>query len=215
MIHSFPFPGKCFLAAPINTTRCVWKQAAKSISSFGRPLRLCFINIQESFFLPLGSVALSEEAPHATCSPAHSRESSKGLGTGGVGRGGTQQIKTKSKQYRLAIWAEARASEAGEEPAKHWPWLPVLPAPGTLRRRKVPPDPPCPLGRPRRGARRVRGAGGPSWRSGRAPGARRDRAGDRAPRDLPPATPLPWAMAMDSKRCSSLSRQLLSVECRL
>lgn len=160
MIHSFPFPGKCFLAAPINTTRCVWKQAAKSISSFGRPLRLCFITIQESFFLPLGSVALSEEARHATCTPAHSRESSEGLGTGGVGRGGTQQIKTKSKQYRLAIWAEARASEAGEEPAKRWPWLPVLPAPGTLRRRKVYPPPRPPLSARTSQARGPEGEGG-------------------------------------------------------
>lgn len=145
----------------MNTTRCVWKQAAKRISSFGRPLHLCFITIQESFFLPLGSVALSEEARHATCTPAHSRQSSKGLGTGGVGTGGTQQIKTKSKQYRVQFGLKLGLPRLGRNQPNVGPGcLSYLPR-GHLGGGKFPPpDPPCPLGRPRRGARRVRGGGG-------------------------------------------------------
>lgn len=74
------------------------------------------------------------------------KKAARAWGTGGLGRGGTQQIKAQPKQYRCTIWAEARLLRLGRNqpsvgrgcqarPA------PVLPALGAHRRRKVSPRP--------------------------------------------------------------------------
>lgn len=134
---------------------------------------------------------------------------------GQEGWGGLAQSKSKQNQRdQLAIWAEAQASEPGVEPAKRWTWLvwhhrrlSYLPR-GHSGSGKLPPSDVPGAGPGGRGGRGGWSCGGGS-RDGRG------REGRRAHGLAPRPRPSPWAMAMDSKRCSSLSRQLLSVECRL